>query len=64
MPAEVFRGTAQVTFCGGQYPAPAGWETYLRRLYGDYMKLPPEEKRESLHRMKVRFADGSDDTEE
>lgn len=64
MPAEVFRGTAQVTFCGGQYPAPAGWDTYLRRLYGDYMKLPPEEKRHSLHRLKVRFADGNDDTEE
>lgn len=64
MPAEVFDGTVNLEFCGGQYPAPAGWETYLRRLYGDYMKLPPEEKRQSLHRLKVRFADGNDDTEE
>lgn len=57
MPAEVFRGTDQVTFCGEKYPAPAGWDTYLRRLYGDYMKLPPEEKRASLHRLKARLVE-------
>lgn len=58
MPIEVFRGTAQVTFCDGQYPAPVGWETYLTRLYGDYMQLPPVEKRASDHRLRVRLAEG------
>ena len=55
MPAGVFRGTEPVEFCGQHFPAPAGWDTYLRRLYGDYMKLPPEEKRASLHRLKARL---------
>ena len=55
MPADVFEGTARVTFCGESYPAPAGWETYLSGLYGDYMQLPPEEKRSSLHLLKARL---------
>ena len=54
MPAEVFRGTEMVTFCDGQYPAPVGWDTYLRGLYGDYMQLPPEEKRHSFHRLRAK----------
>ena len=55
MPAEVFDGTVEVDFCGGRFPAPAGWDTYLRRLYGDYMQLPPEEKRASLHRLNAKL---------
>ena len=55
MPAEVFRGSAEVTFCGEKFPAPAGWDTYLRGLYGDYMQLPPEEKRRSAHRLKAKL---------
>jgi len=31
---------------------PAGWDTYLRRQYGDYMKLPPEEKRVANHKVR------------
>ncbi|MCQ2437070.1 MAG: LicD family protein [Clostridia bacterium] len=54
MPAEVFRGTVDVPFEDGMYPAPIGYDTYLSRLYGDYMKLPPEEKRVSLHNNHAR----------
>ena len=57
MPAEVFRGSVNVTFCDGQFPAPVGWETYLGNLYGDYMQLPPEEKRHSDHRLRVHLVD-------
>ena len=32
-------------------PAPVGYDTYLRGLYGDYMQLPPEDKRVSLHNL-------------
>lgn len=53
MPAEVFRGTTHVTFEGREYPAPIGYDTYLKRLYGDYMKLPPEAERFSRHRIEA-----------
>ena len=51
MPVEVFRGSVQVPFEGGFFPAPIGYDTYLSRLYGDYMQLPPEEKRVSEHNL-------------
>ena len=57
MPIEVFAGTAAVRIRGGEYPAPAGWDTYLRRLYGDYMTLPPERRRVPAHRLKAKIAD-------
>ena len=58
MPAEVFRGAVDVAFEGGQYPAPIGYDTYLRALYGDYMQLPPEDQRASLHNLKAWRAEG------
>ena len=61
MPAEVFRDTVKVTFCDGEYPAPVGWDTYLSRLYGDYMQLPPEDKRASRHRLRVMRVDPNHD---
>ena len=51
MPVEVFRGSVQVPFEGGFFPAPIGYDTYLSRLYGDYMQLPPEDKRVSQHNL-------------
>ena len=51
MPVEVFRGSVLVPFEGGMFPAPIGYHTYLKRLYGDYMVLPPEEKRVSEHNL-------------
>jgi len=53
MPAEVFRGSVDVPFDGDMFPAPIGYDTYLHGLYGDYMKLPPEDKRASLHNLKA-----------
>ena len=35
----------QVQFEGKSFKAPAGWQKYLTRLYGDYMQLPAEEER-------------------
>lgn len=34
-----------ITFEGREFMAPANPDAYLRDLYGDYTKLPPEEKR-------------------
>jgi lipopolysaccharide cholinephosphotransferase len=39
--AEVLR----VKFEDAEVYIPVGWESYLKRMYGDYMQLPPLEKR-------------------
>lgn len=45
MPKKEYLETVQVTFEGLSCNAPGCWDFYLRSLYGDYMQLPPEEKR-------------------
>lgn len=49
MPKEIFETTITVFFQGEKYPAPAGYEQYLRLLYGDYKNDPPKEKQKSHH---------------
>ena len=41
-----------VEFEGRQLRAPGCWDAYLHQIYGDYMILPPEEKRKD-HRLRV-----------
>jgi lipopolysaccharide cholinephosphotransferase len=48
-PIEVYGEGVLVTFEGHEFMAPCQWETILKSLYGDYMKLPPVEKRTSGH---------------
>ena len=48
---EEYLPVVDVKFEGHTFPAPAGYDTYLRQLYGDYMQLPPEEKRVSHHKL-------------
>lgn len=45
MPKEIFSDVVMVDFEGKKIPAPIGYDHYLSRLYGDYMKLPPEDQR-------------------
>ena len=45
----VFNETIKVEFEGDMYNAPIGYDEYLRSLYGDYMKLPSVEKRQTHH---------------
>ena len=44
MPKE-FLEPVEVEFEGHMFPAPKCWDFYLTQLYGDYMQLPPENKR-------------------
>ena len=48
-PKEWFKETASLEFEGAQIPVPIAYDLVLKRLYGDYMQLPPEEKRVSHH---------------
>jgi len=53
-PKEVFpkawlQGTVPFLFEGLTVDLPVGYDEYLRQYYGDYMQLPPVEKRQSHH---------------
>lgn len=45
-----FNRTTSLCFEGAAYPAPAGWDRYLRQLYGDYMVPPSDSGRKSHHK--------------
>ena len=42
---DAFEKKVTVLFEGNNMPAMSCWDAYLRGLYGDYMQLPPENKR-------------------
>lgn len=42
---EKYLPTVKVEFEGNFFNAPKDWEFILKRIYGDYMKLPPKEER-------------------
>lgn len=48
-PKKDFEQIIYMTFEGHQIPVMAGYDRYLRLIWGDYMKLPPEEKRVAKH---------------
>lgn len=45
MNKEWFRGVVKMDFEARKYNAPIDYDGFLKRLFGDYMILPPEEKR-------------------
>lgn len=44
-PKRIFEGIFDVDFEGRKYKLMTGYDEYLRIMYGDYMQLPPVEKR-------------------
>lgn len=56
MPRKWFESFTDMEFEGRYYPVISHFDDYLRRLYGDYMQLPPEDKRVSHHLYDVYFA--------
>lgn len=49
IPADVFEDTVEIGFEDERFPAPIGYDAYLRSLYGDYRKDPPVEKQKTHH---------------
>lgn len=52
MPIKGYEDTVEVTFEGERFKAMSCWDSYLTGIYGDYMTLPPVEKRVN-HQMKA-----------
>ncbi len=52
-----FSDTVKLEFEGKLYDAPIGYDHVLRQVYGDYMELPPIEKRASTHKYNVYWRD-------
>ena len=44
-PAEVFEKTIPMQFETDTFSVPVGYDYFLKKFYGDYMKMPPVEKR-------------------
>ena len=49
LPAEVFCNVIEVEFEGHMFPAPEGYDVYLKSLYGNYRLDPPTEKQKTHH---------------
>jgi lipopolysaccharide cholinephosphotransferase len=45
----------QVEFEGEVFSAPRNWDYILKRIYGDYMRLPPEDKRVTHEPVRIVF---------
>jgi len=50
--------TVDVNFEGKLYPGIKEYDYYLKRVYGDYMKLPPEDKRVTHSPEVISFTEG------
>ena len=54
---SVFSNTIELEFEGKKYPAPIGFDEYLKDYYDDYMELPPIEKRRTHHSYQAYWID-------
>jgi len=48
LPYSDFSESVLLKFEDDYFSAPVGYDSYLRTLYGDYMQLPPEDKRKAF----------------
>ncbi len=44
-----FAETIDLDFCGYKFPGPIGFDRLLKKIYGNYMELPPIDQRERAH---------------
>lgn len=55
---EWFSESVDLSFEGRNYKAPVGYDAYMQRLFGEYMQLPPKEKRISHHKFVAYLKEG------
>jgi len=54
---EIFDEAVPMEFEGRYFPAPKGYDAFLKEEYGDYMQLPPIEKQVTHHSFKSYWRD-------
>ncbi|MBF0715448.1 LicD family protein [Gemelliphila palaticanis] len=54
-PLDISKELTNLEFEGLMLPAPKDYDFILKGLYGDYMELPPIEKRTNPHKIKVHY---------
>lgn len=59
--AEVYKEVTKVKFGKKQYNSPKDFDKNLKEIYGDYMKLPPKDKRKGHSFVEVDFGDDKDE---
>jgi len=58
---EAFLPTKKIKFENKEYQIINGYDNYLKNIYGDYMKLPPKEKRVNHMPEKIDFGEDNED---
>ena len=54
-PRDIYCTTQKIKFEDTELKVIKNYDWALKRLYGDYMKLPPEEKREKHFALELKF---------
>lgn len=57
---NVFFPTKKIMFCDMNFNAPKKYREYLEQIYGDYMIIPPKEKRITHNPLYIKFPDGEE----
>ncbi len=55
IPKKCFDGYTQLNFEDTEFKAPADWDLHLKTLYGDYMQLPPKDKRKNHNPVEIKL---------
>ena len=55
MPKKVFLPAKELMFEGRKYKVPNDYDYFLKRIYGNYMELPPKEKRITHNPVDIQF---------